>query len=289
LPDELALAVLAVAPPGFRIPDADFRTALGKLDRDRPPAVRAAAAEVMHRRPLSGTQLADLAAGLKTVAAVELPKLLGVFAKSTDEAVGLALVKALRDPAVRPAVREELVRPVLEKYPQAVKAEAEKLYAELAEARKDERARLDRLIADLKPGDVRRGQQVFNSAKAQCIACHKVGYVGGTAGPDLTKIGGVRTERDLLESVVFPSASFVRSYEPVRVVTTDERTFNGVLKKDAPDEIVVIVAADKEERVPRADIVSLTPSDVSLMPSGLDQQLTPQELADLLAFLKACK
>jgi putative heme-binding domain-containing protein len=94
-----------------------------------------------------------------------------------------------------------------------------------------------------------------------------MGYVGGTVGPDLTRIGGIRTERDLLESIVFPNASFVRSYEPVRVVTTDERTFNGVLKKDAPDEIVVVVAADKEERIARADVASITPSSVSLMNS----------------------
>ena len=182
-----------------------------------------------------------------------------------------------------------MVKPILDKYPKSVRDEAENLYAELAEARKDERARLDKLIADLKPGDVRRGQLVFNSAKTQCIACHKVGYVGGTNGPDLTRIGGIRTERDLLEAIVFPSASFVRSYEPVRVVTTDERTFNGVLTKDAPDEIIVVVAADKEERIARADVASITPSAVSLMPSGLDQQLTPQDLADLVAFLRACK
>jgi putative heme-binding domain-containing protein len=81
----------------------------------------------------------------------------------------------------------------------------------------------------------------------------------------------------------------VRSYEPVRVVTTDDRTFNGVLKKDAPDEIVVVVGADKEERVARADVESVSPSAVSLMPAGLEQQLAPQELADLIAFLKACK
>jgi putative heme-binding domain-containing protein len=128
---------------------------------------------------------------------------------------------------------------------------------------------------------------VFNSPKAQCIACHKMGYVGGTVGPDLTRIGGIRSERDLLEAIVFPSASFVRSYEPVRVVTTDDRTFNGILKKDGPDELIVIVAADREERIPRAEVASVSPSAVSLMPSGLDQQLSPQDLADLIAFLKA--
>src|SRR5205823_2250357 len=102
-------------------------------------------------------------------------------------------------------------------------------------------------------------------------------------------IGSIRSERDLLESVLYPSASFVRSYEPVRVVTKDERVLNGVLKKDAPDEIVIITAADKEERVARADIESIAPSTVSLMPAGMEQQLSQQDIADLIAFLRACK
>ena len=130
---------------------------------------------------------------------------------------------------------------------------------------------------------------MFNGTKAQCASCHKIGYVGGLVGPDLTRVGGIRTERDLLESIVFPSASFVRSYEPVRVTTAAGRTLNGVLKKDAPDEIVLAVAADKEERVARPDVETIAPSSVSVMPAGLDQQLTVQELADLVAFLKACR
>jgi putative heme-binding domain-containing protein len=183
----------------------------------------------------------------------------------------------------------EMVKPILDKYPKTVKDEAEKLYAELAEARKGETQRLEKMLTELKPGDIRHGQLVFNSKKTQCIACHKVGYVGGVAGPDLTRIGGIRTERDLLESILYPSASFVRSYEPVRVVTMDQRVLNGVLKKDAPDEIVIVTAADKEERVARADIESISPSTVSLMPAGLEQQLSQQDIADLIAFLKACK
>ena len=93
----------------------------------------------------------------------------------------------------------------------------------------------------------------------------------------------------MLESIVFPSASFVRGYEPMLVVTTDGKSHNGLLRKDAPDEIVLVVAADKEERIPRSEIDAIEPSKVSVMPAGLDQQLTVQELADLVAFLKACK
>ncbi|MCE9565500.1 MAG: c-type cytochrome [Planctomycetes bacterium] len=289
LAKEFVYSLRATGPLGSQLTADEARDVIADLHRDRDGALRGAAAELLARGALVPESSIALTAALKTVNPGELPKLIGVFARSTDPAVGSALVKALRDPAVRPSVRTEIVKPIFDKYPKTVQTEAEKLYAELAEARKGETTRLDKIIADLKPGDIRRGQLVFNSPKTNCIACHKVGYVGGLIGPDLTRVGGIRTERDLLEAIVFPSASFVRSYEPVRVVTTDDRAFNGILKKDAPDEIIIVVAADKEERVARADVASISPSAVSLMPSGLDQQLSPQDLADLVAFLKACK
>ncbi|MBN9121352.1 MAG: c-type cytochrome [Planctomycetes bacterium] len=288
-PADFRLALLAARPAGQTVDPGALRFLVESLDRGMATADRSSSADVLARSKLDAGQLVALAGALKTVAPLELPKLLGAFDKSKDEKVGLALVAALRDPIVRPGIRAEAVKPILDKYPKAVKDAAENLYAELAEARKGETARLEKLLKDMPTGDVRRGQLVFNGAKTNCIACHKVGYVGGTAGPDLTRIGGIRTERDLLESIVYPSASFVRSYEPYRVVTKDDRTLNGVLKKDAPDEIVIVVAADKEERIARADIESVAPSTVSLMPAGLEQQLTPQDLADLIAFLKACR
>ena len=88
---------------------------------------------------------------------------------------------------------------------------------------------------------------------------------------------------------MFPSASFVRSYEPVRVTTQDGRVFNGILTTDAPDAVVVTVAADRATRSARSDVEAVEPGAVSVMPAGLDQQLTRQELADLVAFLRACR
>src|SRR6266446_1159628 len=148
---------------------------------------------------------------------------------------------------------------------------------------------LDQLLAGLKEGDVRRGQTIFNSQKTACSTCHAIGYLGGNVGPDLTRIGQVRTERDLLESIVYPSASFVRSYEPMVVVAKSGDVSSGVLRKDSPDEVVLATGPNAEFRINRSDISEMRPGTVSVMPAGLDQQLSHQELADLLAFLKATK
>ena len=85
------------------------------------------------------------------------------------------------------------------------------------------------------------------------------------------------------------SASFVRSYEPYIIRTKSDEDFNGVFKKDAPDEVILATGPGTEVRLPRSEIVEIRPSPVSVMPAGMEQQLTHQELADLITFLKATK
>ncbi len=152
-----------------------------------------------------------------------------------------------------------------------------------------QQARIDELAKTIGGGDIRRGQLVFHSEKTACFTCHAIGYRGGNIGPDLTKVGQVRSERDLLEAILYPSASLIRSYEPIAVATADGKVHNGLLRNETSDEILLVTGPNQEVRIPRADIEEIRPSNVSVMPSGFDQQLTPQELADLVAFLKACR
>jgi putative membrane-bound dehydrogenase-like protein len=285
-PADVRLAAFALNPAA--ITDDLFAVAVAHLNKDKPAALRSAAADALGKADLSATQLAAVTEAIPAASPLDLDKLLAVFVRSKDEAVGGSLVKALSEPKVRAAMRAEQVKPILDKFP-AVQAEAAKLYQMLAADRADQTKKLDTLLTQTQPGDVRRGHQVFGSAKAACVSCHKVHYVGGLVGPDLTKIGGIRSDRDLLEAIVFPSASFVRSYEPVKVETKDGKVFSGVLKADAPDEVVLTVNATDEVRIARANVDAVTPGTVSIMPAGLDQQLTPQELADLVAFLKSLR
>jgi putative membrane-bound dehydrogenase-like protein len=289
LPAEVRLDALAAIPGGpANMPPPLFDFLRGQLQPDRSVAARTTAADVLSKSKLTKPQLLALCEAVQTAGPLEAERLLDAFAQSADEAVGIALVSALKS-SNHGGLRVAALRPRLAKFGPPVQKQAEELYAVLNADETQQRAKLEKLLTTLAAGDVRRGQTVFHSQKAACSSCHAVGYVGGKLGPDLTKIGSIRTERDLLESIVFPSASFVRSYEPFVVTTKSGKQHNGLLRKDAADEIVVATGADQEVHIPRADVDEVQPSTVSLMPAGLDQQISPRELADLIAFLKACK
>jgi putative heme-binding domain-containing protein len=187
------------------------------------------------------------------------------------------------------AVTVESLKQRLAKYPASVQREAEKLYASINAEHAQQSEKLETTLTTLPAGDMRRGQEIFNSTRVSCRNCHKTGYVGGTIGPDLTKIGSIRQPRDLVESILFPSASFVRSYEPVLIRTAEGEVLSGNIKTDTPSEMVLTVAADKEVRLAREQVEELLPGKLSVMPAGLDKQLSLQELADLVEFLKNCK
>jgi putative membrane-bound dehydrogenase-like protein len=284
------VGALAAVPGGLtKIDPALFDFLRSHLDAEQPVAVRAAAAEVLAKAKLDAEQLVALAETLKSVGPLDLDRMLDAFVSTTQENVGLALVSALKAASARSSLRVETLKPRLAKYGPTVQRQAEELYAALDVDAAKQRAQLEQLLSSLKDGDIRRGQAVFNSSKASCSACHAIGYLGGKVGPDLTSIGKIRSERDLLESIVFPSASMVRSYEPVQVTTKSGKVHNGLILKDGPEEIVLATGPNQEARLSRDDIEEMQPSKVSVMPAGLDQQMTVRELADLVAFLKACK
>ncbi len=288
--DELRLAALAAVPGGLNpVPDDLFDFLTSRLAAGQLPGVRSAAVEVVSRARLSRRQLLALADALAQIGPLELDRFLAAYETSSDDEVGLKLLRALGDAPTFSSLRVEMLKPRLAKFGPPVQAAAAALYAKILVGAAEQTAQLEKLLAALPAGDHVRGQAVFNNAKAACATCHAIGYLGGRLGPDLTRIGQIRNERDLLESVVFPSASFVRSFEPVVAVTKAGKTFSGVLRKDAADEIVLAKGPNEEFRIARNEIDELLPGTVSIMPQGLDRQLTPQELADLVAFLKACR
>ncbi|HSU57446.1 MAG TPA: dehydrogenase, partial [Candidatus Dormibacteraeota bacterium] len=266
-----------------------FAFLCANVDPGKPVAVRSAAVGALAKAKLNEAQLLALTEVVREAGPLEMTRLLGAFEHTTDETVGLKLMDSLKEAKGVASLRPDLLKTLTAKYPASVQAKAQQLTAALNADAANQAAHIDELMKNLKDGDVRRGQALFNSQKAACSSCHTMGYMGGKVGPDLTTIGQVRTERDLLESVVYPSASFVRSFEPYIVMTKSDEAFTGVLKKDAADEVILATGPQTEARIARSDITDMRPGTVSVMPGGFEQQFSKQELADLVAFLKSTK
>ena len=287
---EVRLNALAILPGLALVTEAGtFEFLRGGLAPTNAITARTAAAGVLARATLSETQLLALADAAATAGPLELPKLLAAFTRATNEAIGLALVASLQTNKSIASLRPEHLKPHLTNFPAVVQQQADTLLATLHTDTAQQKKHIDEMLASVKGGDIRRGQAIFNSPKAACSACHAIGYLGGNVGPDLTRIGQIRNERDLLEAIVYPSASFVRSYEPMIVATKGGEEFSGVLRKDAADEVVLATGPNTEQRLARNDVADMRPGSVSTMPSGLAEQLTKEELADLVAFLRATR
>jgi putative membrane-bound dehydrogenase-like protein len=287
-PTDVRLDALAAMQDALASVDADlFELLRASLEPSNPVMVRVTALSVIEKAKFDRGQLLRLTQSLETLGPLELPRVLRAFDNSSDEALGQGLIAALRQAKARSSVRADVLRPRLAKYPESVRSEGEIFLTSLSADSARQSQRLEELLAAIQGGDVRRGQDVFNSSKTACMSCHAIGYVGGKLGPDLTKIGQVRSERDLLEAIVFPSASFARGYESVIVTTRSGQIQSGVLRSDLRDEVVLAIGEREEARISRQQIGDMQAGTVSLMPQGLDEVLTRQELADLLAFLKA--
>lgn len=248
--------------------------------------LRLPAMKVLARAQLTpDQQMGLLFAVLPEADPIELSALLPAFYHGL-EGLGTGLVRELPKSRGFSGLRADQLQSLFASYPEEVREMAKPLLKQLNPSIEEQTAHLEGLLANLQPGDVRRGHEIFNSQKAKCITCHTRAYNGGRLGPDLTNIGKVRNTRDLAEAIIFPSASLVRGYEPVSVALADGRVLAGIIKSESRDEIVLGLDAEKVQHVLRSEIEEIKPSSVSLMPQGMDKVLTPQDIADLIAFLQ---
>ena len=130
-------------------------------------------------------------------------------------------------------------------------------------------------------GDPVAGRIVF---KKVCGQCHKIYGEGAEVGPDITRNGRASFEQ-LLSNVFDPSLVIGASYQALTVVTTEGRVISGLPIEDSPQRIVLKVQGDKQEILARSEVEEVVPSKLSLMPEGLEKQITPQEMHDLFAFI----
>ncbi|MGM9511717.1 PVC-type heme-binding CxxCH protein [Larkinella sp. GY13] len=277
-----ALGTLLKTQPTFS--DPHFSYLYDQLSAGADAPLRQQAATVLALGKLTDRQLMKLAQDyLPNADPFILPRLVPVFKGNHPAPIGLALANTLANSPGLGSFSEETITALFADYPAEVKHAVAKLTTKLAGLQAGRLQRLKELESLIAGADLERGRALFYG-KAICSTCHRVRAEGGQFGPDLTSIQKDRSAHDLLEAIVYPDVSFVREYETYRVKTkTGEHT--GIIQEQSPSVVVLGTSQNSSVRIPRADILSMEMQPVSMMPQGLEQLMTKQEMADLLAFL----
>ena len=132
------------------------------------------------------------------------------------------------------------------------------------------------------PGNPSEGAAIFRKA---CATCHRVGDVGSEVGPDLAALADKAPE-SLLVAILDPNRAFESRYASFNVALTDGRVLSGMIAAESATALTLRRQEGKEDVLLRADIEALAGSGQSLMPEGLEKDVPPQGLADLIAFLR---
>jgi putative heme-binding domain-containing protein len=167
------------------------------------------------------------------------------------------------DPKIR-----DTVRPLLEQTP------------------KDREAVVKRYQPALdKKGDPAKGAETFQSI---CAKCHRLDGQGQDVGPDL---GTVRNQpkQFLLTNILIPSLSIAQGYESYVVETTSGGNYDGVIGPQTPTTITLRHENGKEDIIQRQDIKNMYVTNLSAMPPDLEKQISVDQMANLLAYLKGAK
>jgi putative membrane-bound dehydrogenase-like protein len=288
LPADVRVAAASLAArDGKPLSEELFTFLKSQCQKDVDSVTRLAASRALGGIRPTAKQLVALIELISQAGPLELPALISAFDAETSADMGKQLIAALnKSPGVTslPAAR---VTAMLQRFPPEVGAAAEPLLKRIQVDATAQAARINELQATVNGGNAQRGRQVFFGAKAACSACHRVGTEGGNIGPNLAGIGDIRTRRDLLEAIVFPSASFARDFEPVNILTTSGKPYSGIISRQTNDAVFLRTTERAEVRIPREEIEvdGISPSKVSIMPQGLDKTLSTGELSDLIEFL----
>ena len=134
-------------------------------------------------------------------------------------------------------------------------------------------------------GDYERGKLLFAE---HCSRCHAPRREGGQVGPDLSGVNN-KTREELLAAILDPSAAIESRYVNYLVTAKAGRMYDGILAGETPGTITLRGGTGGDVTLLRSDIAEMRASGISLMPEGLERPLTKQQMADVIAYLRAGK
>jgi len=205
---------------------------------------------------------------------------INVFANS-DERM-LLLLQAVEKEQVSPATigwrrSVELMNHDTE----AVRVKARSL---LADSKPDEAQVLKNYRGALTlEGNAKRGVNIFSES---CARCHQFGgQLGTSIGPDLSAVRN-RSKEAIMQDILMPNKSIADGFEFWQIRLSSDKQFSGIISSESVSALNLTDLSANEHTIQRNDIAEIKDIGVSAMPSGLENQIDKQQMADLLEFLK---
>ncbi len=130
--------------------------------------------------------------------------------------------------------------------------------------------------------DPRRGKAIFEK---QCVTCHRVGELGVNVGPDIAD-SRTKTPDVLLTAILDPNRAIDNNFFGYTVVTVEGKVLTGIITAETSASITLRQPEGKTETILRSDIDVLRNTGMSLMPVGFEKNISQQQMADLVSFLK---
>jgi putative heme-binding domain-containing protein len=251
----------------------------GLLTPQQPPQVQseAAAALAGRRDPASLQQLlARWGSYTPSLRSQILDSLLG------REDAALAVLEAVRQGHIDAGQLDARRRQqLLAARSSAVRAEAEKVLSGATDP--DRQKLIDTYLPVVAAGgDASRGREVF---VRRCAACHRLQGLGAAVGPDLAPLT-TRPADYWLTQILDPNRAVEDRYREYLVLTSDGRQLQGLLIEETGASLVLLAPEGKQYSLARSDVEQLRSSGKSLMPEGVERDIPPPEMADLVAFLR---
>jgi putative membrane-bound dehydrogenase-like protein len=136
-------------------------------------------------------------------------------------------------------------------------------------------------------GDATRGRELFISQS--CSACHTIQAGEQPKGPHLADIGKRYQRAELLESIVKPNAKIAQGFDTWAILTAAGQVHTGFIALESAEAVLLRGADGLGKEILKEEIESRKKQEQSMMPGGLVDALTPEQLSDLLAFLESLK
>ncbi len=281
-------AAKALAGQGGALPAAPFDLIEKILLEPSPsaPDLRSKSIALLSGSSLSAEQRNRLIPALKTFGPVEWGSFSDLFRKIDSPEQAHSLASALIESPALANLEPAKITTLFDPFPEARALVGAKL-EEIEREKAGRGEKIDALLQSMPQADSAAGKLVFTSGKGACLVCHRVGETGGQIGPDLSTIGRIRTARDIFESILYPSESIARDFDTfeVKVKSKGSVTHLGLIQAQTGAGLELVGLSGQKQLIPHEDLASITRVPVSLMPMGLDQTLTPEELRNLVAFI----